>query len=52
MIGIAADEGVTSTSNEVQNFINEMNEDDEFDDIELTVATLSSISGGRSSLRG
>ena len=47
MIGIAADKGVKLISNEVQNFISEMNEDDEFDDIELTAATLSSISGGR-----
>ena len=47
MIGIAADKGVKLTSNEVQNFISEMDEDDEFDDIELTAATLSSISGGK-----
>ena len=46
MIGIAADKGVTLTSEEVQSFISEMNEDDEFDDIELTAAALSSISGG------
>ena len=46
MIGIAADKGVKLISNEVQNFISEMDEDDEFDDIELTAATLSSISGG------
>jgi len=47
MIGIASDKGVTLTSDEVQSFISEMNEDDEFDDIELTAAALSSISGGR-----
>ena len=46
MITIAADKGVTLTSEEVQSFISEMNEDDEFDDIELTAAALSSISGG------
>ena len=46
MISIAADKGVTLTSDEVQSFISEMNEDDEFDDIELTAAALSSISGG------
>ena len=46
MIGIAAEKGVTLTSDEVQSFISEMNEDDEFDDIELTAAALSSISGG------
>jgi len=47
MIGIAAEKGVTLTSDEVQSFISEMNDDDEFDDIELTAAALSSISGGR-----
>ena len=46
MIAIAADKGVTLTSDEVQSFINEMDEDDEFDDIELTAAALSSIAGG------
>ena len=46
MIGIAADKGVTLTSDEVQSFISEMNDDDEFDDIELTAAALSSIAGG------
>ena len=46
MITIAADKGVTLTSEEVQSFISEMNDDDEFDDIELTAAALSSISGG------
>ena len=46
MITIAADKGVTLTSDEVQSFISEMDEDDEFDDIELTAAALSSISGG------
>ncbi len=47
MIGIAADKGVTLTSDEVQSFISKMDEDDEFDDIELTAAVLSSISGGK-----
>jgi len=46
MIGIAANKGVTLTSEEVQSFISELDEDDEFDDIELTAAALSSISGG------
>ena len=46
MIGIASDKGVTLTSDEVQSFISEMNDDDEFDDIELTAAALSSIAGG------
>ena len=52
MIGLASDKGVTLTSEEVQNLISEMNEDDEFDDIELTAATLSSISGGSRCRKG
>ena len=51
MIGIAADKGVTLTSEEVQSFISEMDEDDEFDDIELTAAALSSIAGGKQGRR-
>ena len=46
MITIASDKGVTLTSDEVQSFISQLDEDDEFDDIELTAAALSSISGG------
>ena len=46
MITIAAEKGVTLTSEEVQSFISEMDEDDEFDDIELTAVALSSIAGG------
>jgi len=46
MITIAAEKGVTLTSEEVQSFISEMDEDDEFDDIELTAAALSSVAGG------
>jgi len=46
MIAIASNKGVTLTSEEVQSFISELDEDDEFDDIELTAAALSSIAGG------
>ena len=46
MISIASDKGLTLTSYEVQSFISEMNDDDEFDDIELTAAALGSIAGG------
>jgi len=52
MIAIAADKGVTLTSDEVQSFISELDEDDEFDDIELTAAALSSISGGARGVGG
>ncbi len=52
MITIASDKGVTLTSDEVQSFISEMDEDDEFDDIELSAAALSSIAGGGRGQRG
>ena len=52
MIAIASNKGVTLTSEEVQSFINEMDDDDEFDDIELTAAALSSIAGGDGYGRG
>ncbi len=52
MIAIASNKGVTLTSEEVQSFINEMDDDDEFDDIELTAAALSSIAGGKGANRG
>tara|TARA_B100001029_G_scaffold69303_1_gene56404 strand:+ start:451 stop:609 length:159 start_codon:yes stop_codon:yes gene_type:complete len=48
MIAIASDKGVTLSSEEVQSFISQLDEDDEFDDIELTASVLSSISGGKS----
>ena len=48
MITIAAENGVTLTSDEVQSFISQLDEDDELDDIELTASVLSSISGGKS----
>ena len=46
MITIASDKGVTLTSDEVQGFISQLDEDDEFEDIELSAAALISIAGG------
>ena len=46
MISIATEQGITMTSDEVLGYLKELDNDDEFDDIELTAATLSSISGG------
>tara|TARA_Y100001968_G_C19262757_1_gene670129 strand:+ start:179 stop:445 length:267 start_codon:yes stop_codon:yes gene_type:complete len=45
MISIATDQGITMTLDEVLGYLKEL-DDDEFDDIELTAAALSSISGG------
>ena len=49
MIAIATEQGIAITSDEVLSYLKELDNDDEFDDIELTAATLSSISGGKSS---
>ena len=52
MISIATERGITMTSDEVISYLKELDNDDEFDDIELTAATLSSISGGSRSRQG
>ena len=51
MISIAKEQGIAITSDEVLSYLKELDNDDEFDDIELTAATLSSISGGYKSRR-
>ena len=48
MISIAKEQVITITSDEVLGYLKELDDDDEFDDIELTASVLSSISGGRS----
>ena len=47
MIGIASENGVSFTADEVRSYLREMDAEDEFDDIELDVATLAAVSGGR-----
>ena len=46
MISIAKEQDIAMTSDEVLSYLKELDNDDEFDDIELNAATLSSISGG------
>ena len=46
MISIAKEQGIAMTSDEVLGYLKELDDDDEFDDIELTAAALSSIAGG------
>ena len=46
MISIAKEQGITMTSEEVLGYLKELDDDDEFDDIELTAAALSSVAGG------
>lgn len=46
MIEIGNENGVSFTSDEVRAYLREMDAEDEFDDIELDVATLAAVSGG------
>jgi len=52
MISIANEQGITMKSDEVLGYLKELDDDDEFDDIELTASVLSSISGGGYGRRG
>ena len=46
MVELAAEKGVTLTVEEVNGFLKQMDEDDEFDDFELDVVALAAIAGG------
>ena len=52
MVELAAAQGVTTSSDEVRGFLNEMNSSDEFDDIELDAVALAAIAGGNRGRRG
>ena len=47
MVELAVEKGVTITTEEVKGFLQQMDEDDEFDDIELDAVALAAIAGGR-----
>ena len=46
MVDIAAEKGVTLTAEEVKGFLKQMDDDEEFDDIELDAIALTAIAGG------
>ena len=46
IVDIAAEKGVTLTVDEVKGFLKQMDEDSEFDDIELDAVALASVAGG------
>ena len=46
MVEIAAEQGMTITVDEVKGFLSAMDEEDEFDDIELDPIALTAIAGG------
>ena len=52
MVEIAAAQGVTLTTEEVRGFLLQMDEEEEFDDIELDVIALTAIAGGQRGRRG
>ena len=47
MVELAAEQGVTLTTEEVRGFLLQMDEDEEFDDIELDPIALTAIAGGQ-----
>mgnify|MGYP001207206151 CR=1 FL=1 len=47
MVELAAAQGVTLTTEEVKGFLKQMDEGEEFDDIELDAVALAAMAGGR-----
>ena len=52
MVEIAAENGITVTSDEVRCYLRQMDEDDEFDDFELDAVALAAIAGGKPHRKG
>ena len=48
MVELAAEKGVTLTVEQVRDFLKQMDEEEEFDDIELDAVALAAVAGGRS----
>ena len=46
MVELAAEQGVTLTIDQVREFLSAMDDEEEFDDIELDAVALAAISGG------
>ena len=46
MVELAAEQGVTLTVDQVRQFLQQMDEEEEFDDIELDAVALAAIAGG------
>ena len=47
MVELAAEQGVTLSVEQVREFLRQMNEESEFDDIELDAIALASVAGGQ-----
>ena len=52
MVELAAEKGVTLTVDEVKGFLKQMDEEEEFDDIELDPIALTAIAGGQDGAKG
>ena len=46
MVELAAEKGVTLTAEEVKGFLKQMDDEEEFDDIELDAIALTAVAGG------
>ena len=49
MVELAAEQGVTLSVDQVREFLQQMDEDSEFDDIELDAVALAAVAGGQTS---
>ena len=47
MVELAAEQGVTLSVEQVREFLQQMNEESEFDDIELDAVALAAVAGGQ-----
>ena len=47
MVELAAEKGVTLTVDQVRDFLRQMDDEEEFDDIELDAVALAAVAGGR-----
>ena len=47
MVELAAEKGVTLTVDQVREFLQQMDEESEFDDIELDAVALAAVAGGQ-----
>ena len=47
MVELAAEQGVTLSLEQVREFLRQMNDDSEFDDIELDAVALAAVAGGQ-----
>ena len=52
MVELAAEQGVTLSVDQVREFLQKMNEESEFDDIELDAVALAAVAGGARGRRG